>query len=150
MDPPRPAVWVGGSDRTAALTLFPHLERHGANIHRAGDASPCPVQDALSWRGDRAFVVEGRKDRVVQIAGTNVNLDHVEHTLCETGLAKQAVVRPDGARLKAFIVPDTDASEDLEQKIRAALLVLPAVARPDQLTFGAELPKTAVGKLSDW
>lgn len=136
----------------APFTLMPHLIPTDAAPVRRADGLALDVQDRLVWSGPRHFAVAGRKDGIVQVGGANVSPDAVRRALMETGLAGDAAVRLSGERLKAFVVP-RDASEEpiaLETALRAALAHLPAPARPDRFTFGAALPRNAMGKLQDW
>ena len=126
------------------------IDGQGEALTRAG--APLAVQDILDWQGAQRFFVAGRKDKVVQIAGTNVSLDLVRRTLLEEDSVADAAIRLDGERLKAFIVPrQPDApTRPLEASLRTRLGALPPVARPDRFTFGPTLPRSASGKLQDW
>ena len=126
------------------------IQKRGDVLQRAGKL--LLVQDVLEWKQDRLFDVKGRKDKVVQVAGTNVNLDRVRQAILQDDEVKDAAIRLDGERLKAFVVPKRIESptNQLEVAIRARLTELPAVARPDRFTFGPALPRSATGKLQDW
>lgn len=137
-------------DQTADYTLLPHLVRVENRVIRQADESACVLQDRLHWSDQTAFSVTGRLDRVVQVAGTNVNLGLVEQTLCAVDDVHQSAVRLDGHRLKAFVVPIAGAEEGLEKTLREHVQTLAAVARPDHFTFGDTLPRNATGKLQDW
>jgi 4-coumarate--CoA ligase (photoactive yellow protein activation family) len=117
-----------------------------------GDAG---IPDRLSWAGQDRFRVEGRRDSVVQVAGVNVNLADLRRLIREQPGVRDAALRLDGDRLKAFVVPDAPdvtpgRNEGLEDRLRAAMHALPPAARPDRFSFGATLPRTAIGKLADW
>lgn len=138
-------------DMAEPLTLMHHLAREQDGIHRLWDHSALELQDKLVWGEGRAFAVAGRLDNVVQVAGTNVNLDLVQDALMQTGIASEAAVRMDGDRLKAFVVPkDNGDLTEAEARLRKALLTLPPVARPHRFAFGPRLPRNGIGKLSDW
>lgn len=122
-------------------------------LHRPGVSAPLAVQDVLVWQEGATFLVQGRKDKVVQVGGTNVSLDAVRQALLEEPQVREASVRLDGERLKAFIVPALPARvapRQLEKALRDRLAALPAPARPDRYTFGPALPRSATGKLQDW
>ncbi|HYF55216.1 MAG TPA: AMP-binding protein [Salinarimonas sp.] len=114
------------------------------------------AMDRLARVGERAFMVEGRLDGMVQVGGVNVDPGAVAARLREHTLVADAAVRlmrPDeGTRLKAFVVlapgtPEETAREDLRAWIAGAL---PAPARPASLAFGPALPVGAMGKAADW
>lgn len=113
-----------------------------------------PLLDTLRWTGEREFVPAGRTDGAVQVAGVNVCPAEVERYLRAVPGVRDCrvrLMRPDeGARLKAFIVPDNGArltAGDLRRILREAL---PAPAVPRVFTFGSGLPRSATGKAADW
>lgn len=132
--------------------LMPDVERMApeeAELRRPG-AGVLDVQDHLDWVAPSEFRVRGRRDPVVQVAGTNVNLFDLRRLIeAEPGVS-EAAVRLDGDRLKAFVVRTAEAAPDLEERLRRALSCLPAPARPERYRFGPALPRTATGKLADW
>ncbi|MEM9342516.1 MAG: 4-coumarate--CoA ligase [Pseudomonadota bacterium] len=130
--------------------LMPHLKQRVTDIIRAATGETLPLQDNLAWCDVRMFNVEGRKDTVVQVAGTNVNIDEVSRTILASHLVKDCAVRLGDDRLKAFVVPKDTTAPNVETELREALSTLPAVARPDQITFGPELPRTPTGKPAAW
>lgn len=111
-----------------------------------------PLQDHLEWIDGPHFLVAGRKDRAIQVGGVNVRLGDVSAALEAAPDVRAAIVRPDGDRLKAFVVPARENLDliELEGALRQKLNHLPAPARPWRFTFGADLPRTATGKLTDW
>lgn len=130
--------------------LLDHLARADFNVLRAKDDQPLDIQDHLSWTDATHFKVEGRLDQMVQIAGTNVDLTEVESLISGTAGVDKVCVRSDGTRIKAFVVPDKASPLVTEREIRDALQTLPAVARPEQITFGTTLPVTDTGKAANW
>ncbi|MEO1238072.1 MAG: 4-coumarate--CoA ligase [Pseudomonadota bacterium] len=130
--------------------LLDHLQRSADLIVRGQDAVPLDLQDHLSWTGARRFKVTGRRDTVVQVAGTTVNLSEVEAAISATPGVDQVCVRPDGTRLKAFVVRAKTSVHLTERDIRSAFEHLPAVARPEKISFGPCLPVTDTGKAADW
>ena len=125
--------------------------RVGDDIVRCGTTLPMHLPDRIEWDGEARFRLCGRKDGVVQVAGTNVDPLEVAAYISALPDVSDSVVRLCGERLKAFVVPapGTDPGR-LDAAIRRALTVLPSPARPDRITFGAAVPRTAMGKLSDW
>ena len=127
---------------------MPHLKRRDTQIIRAATGAELALQDHLAWCDLGKFHIDGRKDTIVQVAGTNVNIDDVSRTILKTDLVKDCAVRLGDGRIKAFVVPKDGA--DVEDDLRQALTALPPVARPEQITFGSELPVTATGKTAAW
>ncbi|MFQ3620584.1 MAG: hypothetical protein SNJ78_06520 [Spirochaetales bacterium] len=99
---------------------------------------------------------QGRRDQAVQIAGVNVYPQKIKVFLEQQEGIAQAAVRPYtsemGLRLKAFIVPRTgEEPKALEERLRLACSKhLTPPERPQLFTFGPELPKNEMGKLTDW
>jgi 4-coumarate--CoA ligase len=144
---------VGWRDREGQpFALMPDIEASAAGQHtleRAG-AGILDVQDHLEWVGASEFRVCGRRDPVVQVAGINVNLFELRALIEAEPGVKEAAVRLDGDRLKAFVVPSGGATPDIEDRLRRSLSRLPAPARPERFGFGPEIPRSATGKLTDW
>ncbi len=135
----------------SAFELAPHLVRLGDGVSRGDGAPPLDLQDALRWDCHKTFVVLGRKDRVVQVAGTNVDPAIVKQAMMDTGTVRDVAIRLSGDRLKAFAaVEDLEQINAIEIALRQALQTLPAPARPDRIAFGLELPRNEIGKLQDW
>lgn len=112
--------------------------------------------DRLVFCDDRRFTVEGRADAAVQVGGINVFPHRVAERLRGHPAVSDAAVRlmrPDeGTRLKAFIVlapgfSQEEAGPSIAGWIEAEL---PTAERPKALAFGSALPRTDLGKASDW
>ena len=133
-----------------AFRLLGDLQFDAGELRRCG--AVLDLQDRLEWRDARMFSVLGRRDTVVQVAGTNVCPETVRETLLSDPRVRDASIRLDGNRLKAFVVPEIGADPaTLEPCLRDLLArCLPAPARPDRFTFGATLPRNSVGKPADW
>jgi acyl-coenzyme A synthetase/AMP-(fatty) acid ligase len=116
-----------------------------------------PAPDHLEEAGDGGFVVRGRRDAVVQVAGVNVSPARVRDVLAAHPEVRDCAVRPmspgEGARLKAFVVPAGGLADPARarRELRAWLAErLAAPERPGALTFGTQLPRDAQGKQADW
>lgn len=134
--------------------LLAHLVRKGDGVHPGqGSSAALPVQDHLDWTSATTFRLAGRIDGAVQVGGVNVWPDAVATWLGEQPGVAAASVRVAEGRLKAFVVPSEP--EDRTGALAAQLLGamnagLTAPERPVSLTFGRELPLSAMGKPCDW
>ncbi len=151
-------------DPGAPYRPFAHwkLRAGGAELERAapgagGRPRVVPAPDHLEQTGDGGFVVRGRRDAVVQVAGVNVSPTRVRDVLAAHPEVRECAVRPmspgEGARLKAFVVPAGGLADPARarRELRAWLAErLAAPERPGALTFGTELPRDAQGKQADW
>jgi len=112
------------------------------------------LPDRLNWQGPRHFFPMGRLDQAVQVAGVNVYPERVAGVIREHPQVEFCLVRPmaEGGRLKAFVVPKPGAStEELRRELAAEFQRrLSPPERPASLTFGAEPPRSVLGKFSDW
>lgn len=142
-------------------TLLPHWRKAGndslerENPDQAGFI-PFIVQDSLEWKSNFVFRPLRRMDNAVQVAGTNVYPSRVEKFFNDLDAVRECSVRPmrpeEGQRLKIFIVPNsgTENTSGLETQLRTAAAALSPAERPGSYSFGKSLPRTVIGKLSDW
>lgn len=145
-----------------AFRLMPFWSRDADDGHQLlraaadGSISAHRIQDRLVWLDDRQFSLCGRMDEGVQVGGTNVFPARVRQVLLDHPQVADAQVRlmrpEEGSRLKAFVVPSTGADPEV---LRSALWRwtesrLTAPERPKAFTVGHQLPRNAIGKLSDW
>lgn len=158
---------VYGSSETAGIAvrtspdepyrLLPRWRRAGADaLFDTITGQPTPLPDHAEWVGADGLRPAGRRDGVVQVAGTNVQPTRVAEALREHPGVAAAAVRLDTdlpePRLKAFVVPGAGA--DLGA-LPAALDAwcasrFPAPERPVRFAFGTALPADALGKAADW
>lgn len=142
--------------------LLPHLIRGKDNnyflerLMPEGETRRYPIMDDITWLDDRHLRPGGRLDRAVQVGGINVYPQHVAHVLEQCEGVQHCVVRlmraDEGHRLKAFVVPDQDADQALLQStlMRHAHAHLRDEERPGKYDFGTALPRSRMGKLTDW
>ncbi len=145
-------------------TLLPHWRKKEAHElerlknNHSGYIS-YSLQDSLEWQDDKHFKPLRRKDNAVQVAGVNVYPSRIESFFSGLKQVSQCSIRlmtPDeGDRLKIFIVPSAEAKEtssaELEKILReAAGAYLTPPERPGSYTFGDILPRTVMGKLTNW
>ena len=118
--------------------------------------------DGIYFPGDGArrdedgyFWVLGRVDDVLNVAGHRLGTMEVESALVEhPAVAEAAVVgvphEVKGQAIGAFVTlcDGVEPSDALADEIRQqVVLSIGAIARPDQLLFAADLPKTRSGKI---
>jgi 4-coumarate--CoA ligase (photoactive yellow protein activation family) len=143
-------------DRVTLPDGEPGISRIRADGRReAAQAMP----DFVEWRGERTFVPVGRKDNAVQVAGVNVYPARVAAIIRAHPAVKDCAVRlmrpEEGARLKAFIVPEETARplgrKAFGAEFRAWLRErLDTPSFPKSITLGDALPVSSTGKSSDW
>ncbi len=111
--------------------------------------------DGAKRDDDRYFWILGRVDDVLNVAGHRIGTMEVESALVDhTAVAEAAVVgRADelkGQAIAAFVllrdgIEPTDAlKEELKRHVTQKI---GAIARPDDILFAADLPKTRSGKI---
>ncbi len=114
------------------------------------------LMDSIHRTDKNRFVLAGRRDGMVQVGGVNVAPDVVAAKLRARPHVADAAVRlmrpEEGSRLKAYIVLEAGADADtvahqLQTWMRSSLK---AAERATDLTFGASLPRSAMGKAFDW
>ncbi|MFP4246360.1 MAG: AMP-binding protein [Halochromatium sp.] len=136
----------------APYTLLAHWQRQDANRLRHASGALVSLPDHTEWQDARRFTLGARQDDVVSIGGVNVSPAYVAQRLQALDSVADCAVRPTTTaepRLKAFVVPATSAAEAAAEIARVTA-DWPAAERPVTLTYGASLPRTALGKLGDW
>ncbi len=111
--------------------------------------------DGAKRDGDGYFWILGRVDDVLNVAGHRIGTMEVESALVDhTSVAEAAVVgRVDelkGQAIAAFVTvkEGVTADDELRQELRAHVAAkIGAIARPDDVLFAADLPKTRSGKI---
>jgi len=101
------------------------------------------------------FVVTGRVDDVLNVAGHRIGTWEVESALIDSGdVAEAAVVGVQdpqkGQAIAAFctLKPNVEPTDEEKQKLRQHVAKkIGAIARPDQINFTADLPKTRSAKI---
>ena len=111
--------------------------------------------DGAKRDADGYFLIVGRVDDVLNVAGHRIGTMEVESALVDhPSVAEAAVVGTDhaikGQAITAFVTvkESTTASVDLVQKLKDHVVKkIGALARPENIIFTAELPKTRSGKI---
>src|SRR5690606_13074376 len=111
--------------------------------------------DGAKLDDDGYFTILGRVDDVLNVAGHRIGTMEVESALVDhPSVAEAAVVgRTDevkGQAIAAFVTlkEGVQPSEELKNELRAHVArKIGAIARPDDILFAADLPKTRSGKI---
>jgi long-chain acyl-CoA synthetase len=142
-------------DPAQPYKLLSGWRRDGDGLRRG--EQPVEAPDLLSWEQDDRFRVVGRRDGAVQVGGVNVIPGQVSVALMRHPAVADIAVRPmrleEGSRLKAFVVPaaGAPASDELRAELHHfATATLTSAERPGAYSFGPALPRTELGKLTDW
>ena len=140
-------IW-GDPDRFRKTYYPPDIA--GGKFYVAGDSAQCD--------NDGYFWIMGRIDDVLNVSGHRLGTMEIESALvANPKVAEAAVVgRPDeltGESIAAFVVlkgarPEGDAAANLTKELRdwVAKEIGP-IARPQEIRFGDNLPKTRSGKI---
>lgn len=120
-----------------------------------GTHAQLALQDELRWTGPCDFELLRRADNCVQVGGHNVSTVWVTEQLQAHPAVQDASVRLDAAaappRLKAFVVLKTPDDVSQQSSLEEWLTHnLPWYANFSTIRYGAELPRNALGKHSDW
>lgn len=142
-------------DPAQPYTLLPGWKRDGDGLLR--EEQPVEVPDLLNWEEGDRFRLIGRRDGAVQVGGANIIPGQVGVVLMQHPAVAEVTVRlmrpEEGNRLKAFVVPASDApaSDELRAELhRFATAALASGERPGAYSFGPALLRTELGKLADW
>ncbi|WDT77551.1 MAG: AMP-binding protein [Candidatus Manganitrophus sp.] len=104
---------------------------------------------------DGYFWIMGRVDDVINVAGHRLGTMEIESALVSHSTVAEAAVvgRPDelkGTAISAFVTLETGnaPSDQLKEALRAHVVKeIGAIARPDDIRFTENLPKTRSGKI---
>jgi len=135
-------------------TIYGDDERYRQTYFSKWDGIYFPG-DGAKREEDGFFWVLGRVDDVLNVAGHRIGTMEVESALVDhQAVAEAAVVGKShelkGQGIAAFVtLKDGRApSEELRQELRAHVATkIGAIARPDDILFTADLPKTRSGKI---
>ena len=134
-----------GDDERFVKTYF---DRSGPDTYLVGDAAR---KDDNGY-----FWIVGRVDDVVNVSGHRMSTSEIESAVVSfESVAECAVIgkqdEDTGQAVVAFVTLEgdrTEGDEDLEQKIRAHVAKrIGKFARPKQVIWSADLPKTRSGKI---
>jgi len=123
----------------------------GGTLYLAGDGA---VRD----KDDGAFMIMGRIDDVLNVAGHRLGTMEVESALVANPIVAEAAVvgRPDdltGEAVCAFVVlkrarPTGDEAQKIAKELRDWVgKQIGPIAKPKDIRFGDNLPKTRSGKI---
>jgi acetyl-CoA synthetase len=139
-------LW-GDPDRFKA-SYFP--KELGGNYYLAGDSAN---RDA-----DGYFWIMGRIDDVLNVSGHRLGTMEIESALVGNPLVAEAAVvgKPDEIRTEAIVAfvvlkgarPEGKTAQDIAAELRRWVAKeIGPIARPDEIRFGDNLPKTRSGKI---
>jgi acetyl-CoA synthetase len=111
--------------------------------------------DGAKWDEDGYFWILGRVDDVINVSGHRIGTMEVESALVDhPSVAEAAVIGKShdlkGQALSAFVTlkEGIPMSKELEDELKKHVAKkIGAIARPDDIFFTAELPKTRSGKI---
>lgn len=140
-------IW--GDPERFKSSYFPN--ELGGNLYLAGDGA---VRDAKSGY----FTIMGRIDDVLNVSGHRLGTMEIESALVANELVAEAAVvgRPHdvkGESIIAFVVlkserPNSEKATEIVNELRAWVgNEIGPIAKPDEIRFGDNLPKTRSGKI---
>ena len=138
-----------------ARTLYEEPDRFVETYWTRFGRETYQVGDAARIDEDGYFWIVGRTDDVINVSGHRLSTMEVESALVShPKVAEAAVIGvPDedtGQAIFAFVTPSGDAKGDdeLETELREHVAVkIGKLARPKQMAFADDLPKTRSGKI---
>jgi acetyl-CoA synthetase len=140
-------IW--GDPERFKKNYFP--EELGGKLYLAGDG-------AVRNKANGYFTIMGRIDDVLNVSGHRLGTQEIESALVANNLVAEAAVvsRPHdvkGESIVAFVVlksqrPDKDDVKDIISMLRNWVgKEIGPIAKPDEIRFGDNLPKTRSGKI---
>jgi acetyl-CoA synthetase len=138
-----------------ARTLYGERERFIETYWDTYGRDTYLVGDAARRDEDGYFWIVGRIDDVINVSGHRLSTMEVESALVSHEKVAEAAVigRPDeltGEAILAFVTPEggVEGSPELEAELRDHVAeVIGKLARPKQIVFADDLPKTRSGKI---
>ncbi|MEZ5155818.1 MAG: acetate--CoA ligase [Solirubrobacterales bacterium] len=138
-----------------ARTLYKEPERFVETYWKRFGPDTYQVGDAARVDEDGYFWIVGRTDDVINVSGHRLSTMEVESALVShPKVAEAAVIGvPDedtGQAIFAFVTPsgDTVGDDELEAELREHVAdKIGKLARPKQMAFADDLPKTRSGKI---
>ncbi len=124
-----------------------YWDRYGRDVYLVGDAARRD-EDGYFW-------IVGRIDDVINVSGHRLSTMEVESSIVSHPKVAEAAVigRPDeltGEAILAFVTPEggIEGSPELEAELREHVAEgIGKLARPQQIVFADDLPKTRSGKI---
>ena len=124
-------------------------------IHTSRSIQKFPFSDIIELIDNQHFVLKGRKEDLINLAGKRTSLSYLNHHIQSFDALSDACFYQDDqrseARLVAFIVPADNVnktSEELVKELRAFLKTkIEAIFLPKKIFIVDSLPRNATGKL---
>lgn len=149
-----------------AFRLLPFWEKKGHQLKRITTDDihiKATVQqffnplDHLEWKGETDFLLFGRKDFSVQVAGHNVFPNMISQEIEQIPGVEKCWVKKmnseEGNRLKAWIIPSLSQKDWGDFKRECYIWIeshLPIPERPKHITFCKKAPVNEMGDVLDW
>jgi acetyl-CoA synthetase len=130
-------------------------DRYAAEYFSKFDKSTYFTGDGAKWDDDGYFWIIGRVDDVINVSGHRIGTAEVESALVgDSRVAEAAVIgrahELKGQAISAFVTlkEGQKGSADLAAELRQFVSdKIGALARPEEIFFSADLPKTRSGKI---
>lgn len=140
---------TSSTDEWRALDAVTLSSRTNGAIFRDETGVETPLHDRIELRGNGRFILTGRTDDLVKVAGKRASLAGLNRALCALrGVDDAAFLYPDGAgvntRLVAFVVAPEREVGDI---VSALGEQIDSVFLPRPMLKVASLPRNATGKL---
>ncbi|HYF94996.1 MAG TPA: acetate--CoA ligase [Symbiobacteriaceae bacterium] len=136
-------------------TVWGDDQRYAAQYFSRFDTSTYFTGDGAKWDEDGYFWIIGRVDDVINVSGHRIGTMEVESALVDHPKVAEAAVigrahEMKGQAISAFvtlkdgIAGNTELVSELKKHVAAKI---GALARPEEIFFSADLPKTRSGKI---
>ncbi len=158
IDRPWPAMALGLWDDPTGLDASWRAPEHTAASPAAERDTPpcCHTGDVASRDQDGHFIIHGRGDDVINVAGRRLGCADLEHALASHPAVAEAVavgapdkLKGETVKLVVVLAPGyTPQGDDLEKELKAHMRrELGPVAAIKAVEFRKTLPRTSTGKL---
>jgi acyl-coenzyme A synthetase/AMP-(fatty) acid ligase len=129
-----------------------HVERGNARVQISADHVPDVIElaDTLSFRADGSFLLEGRNEDMVKVAGKRASLGELNSRLLAIeGIEDGVIYDPkafgvDSVRLSALVVSPSRNISDIRQDLARSV---DPVFLPRPIKMVDRLPRSETGKL---
>ena len=136
-------------------TVWKDDARYKATYYKAPDYSVYYCGDAAASDENGNIMIVGRVDDVISVSGHRIGATEVESALVDHHTVAEVAVVPrphaiTGQEIVAFVIVKEDVQKDaaLQKTLQQHVVdMIGAIARPAQIVFVPDLPKTRSGKI---